>query len=168
MPPCGDDSTPAGRASEPFVGLALHLGDNSGEANIRMVPMLTERQTRFAHAYIDHGGNGHAAALYAGYAPTTAAKRACENLKNPDVAAIVSAHREAAMADLDGFDVVKELKSLYRRSIAAGHLAVAHNTLATLARVAGAEAPQCFDIRHMSVDEMDREIRRMSDIIGIS
>ena len=47
--------------------------------------MLNEKQTRFAHAYVACGGNGRAAAIQAGYSPSSAAKRACELLKHPDV-----------------------------------------------------------------------------------
>lgn len=129
--------------------------------------MLTDRQRKFANQYIDHGGNGTAAALAAGYSPTTAAKRASENLRVPEVAEIINAHREAIMADRDGFDVTAELKSLYRRAVAGGALAVASNTLATLARVTGSEAPTKIDYRNLTPEQIDYEIGRYVDIIGV-
>jgi len=128
--------------------------------------MLTDRQRKFANQYIDHGGNGTAAALAAGYSPTTAAKRASENLRVPEVAEIINAHREAIMADRDGFDVTAELKSLYRRAVAGGALAVASNTLATLARVTGSEAPTKINYRNLTPEQIDNEISRYVDIIG--
>ena len=128
--------------------------------------MLTDRQRKFANEYIDHGGNGTAAALAAGYSPTTAAKRASKNLRVPEVAEIINAHREAIMADMDGFDVTAELKSLYRRAVAGGALAVASNTLATLARVTGSEAPTKIDYRNMTPEQIDKEIGHYIDIIG--
>ena len=128
--------------------------------------MLTDRQRKFANEYIDHGGNGTAAALAAGYSPTTAAKRASKNLRVPEVAEIINAHREAIMADMDGFDVTAELKSLYRRAVAGGALAVASNTLATLARVTGSEAPTKIDYRNMTPEQIDNKIGHYIDIIG--
>ena len=62
---------------------------------------LNEKQTRFAHAYIACGGNGRAAAIQAGYSPSSAAKRACDLLKNPDVQVIVQGHRDAILTATD-------------------------------------------------------------------
>jgi phage terminase small subunit len=59
--------------------------------------MLNEKQTRFAHAYIACGGNGRAAAIQAGYSHTSAAKRACDLLKVPEVHDIVQTHRDAVL-----------------------------------------------------------------------
>ena len=58
---------------------------------------LNEKQTRFAHAYIACGGNGRAAAIQAGYSHTSAAKRACDLLKVPEVQDIVQTHRDAVL-----------------------------------------------------------------------
>ena len=96
--------------------------------------MLNEKQTRFAHAYVACGGNGRAAAIQAGYSPSSAAKRACELLKHPAVQDIVQSHRDAVLRGTEDFDVVEDLIGLYRMSVASGSLAVAHNTLATLGR----------------------------------
>lgn len=130
--------------------------------------MLTARQTNFAHAYLQCGGNATAAALKAGYSATSAAKRGCENLKHPEIMAIIDAQREAILDSTEAFDVVAELKSLYRRAVAGGALAVASNTLATLARVVGAEAPQRIDFKHMSDDELDRQIAHYTSVINTS
>jgi phage terminase small subunit len=59
--------------------------------------MLNEKQTRFAHAYIACGANGRAAAIQAGYSHTSAAKRACDLLKVPEVQDIVQTHRDAVL-----------------------------------------------------------------------
>ena len=90
---------------------------------------LNEKQTRFAHAYIACGGNGRAAAIQAGYSPSSAAKRACDLLKVPEVQDIVQSHRDAVLKGTENFDVVDELIGLYRMSVASGSLAVAHNAL---------------------------------------
>ena len=70
---------------------------------------LNEKQTRFAHAYIACGGNGRAAAIQAGYSHTSAAKRACDLLKVPEVQDIVQTHRDAVLRATEDFDVVEEL-----------------------------------------------------------
>ena len=80
--------------------------------------MLNEKQTRFAHAYVACGGNGRAAAIQAGYSPSSAAKRACELLKHPDVQDIVQSHRDAVLKATENFDVVEEPIGLYRMSVA--------------------------------------------------
>ena len=57
--------------------------------------MLNVKQNHFAHAYIACGGNGRAAAIQAGYSPSSAAKRACDLLKVREVDDIVQTHRNA-------------------------------------------------------------------------
>ena len=108
---------------------------------------LNEKQTRFAHAYIACGGNGRAAAIQAGYSHTSAAKRACDLLKVPEVQDIVQTHRDAVLKATEDFDVVEELMSLYRMSVASGSLAVAHNTLATLGRLQNLEPARRVEVR---------------------
>ena len=126
---------------------------------------LNEKQTRFAHAYIACGGNGRAAAIQAGYSPTSAAKRACDLLKHPDVQDIVQSHRDAVLKGTENFDVVAELKDLYRRAIASGALAVAHNSLATLGRLENLEPVRRFEVRNLDPDEIDRQIDFYSSVI---
>ena len=75
---------------------------------------LNEKQTRFAHAYVACGGNGRAAAIQAGYSHTSAAKRACDLLKVPEVQNIVQTHRDAVLRATEDFDVVEELIGLYQ------------------------------------------------------
>ncbi len=85
---------------------------------------LNEKRTRFANAYVACGGNGRAAAIQAGYrSPSSAAKRACELLKHPEVQDIVQSHRDAVLRGTESFDVVEEMIGLYRMSIASGSLA---------------------------------------------
>ena len=100
---------------------------------------LNEKQTRFAHAYIACGGNGRAAVIQAGYSPSSAAKRACDLVKHPEVQDIVQSHRDAVLKATENFDVVEELIGLYRMSVASGSLAVAHNALATPRRLQNLE-----------------------------
>ena len=127
---------------------------------------LNEKQTRFAHAYIACGGNGRAAAIQAGYSPSSAAKRACELLKYPDVQDIVQSHRDDVLKATENFDVVAELKSLYRMSVASGSLAVAHNALGTLGRLQNLEPARRVEVRNLDPDEIDRQIAHYLDVIG--
>ena len=126
---------------------------------------LNEKQTRFAHAYVACGGNGRAAAIQAGYSHTSAAKRACDLLKVSEVQDIVQTHRDAVLRAIEDFDVVGELKSLYRMSVASGSLAVAHNTLATLGRLQNLEPVRRVEVRNLDPDEIDRQIEFYSSVI---
>ena len=127
---------------------------------------LNEKQTRFAHAYVACGGNGRAAAIQAGYSPSSAAKRACELLKHPDVQDIVQSHRDAVLKATEDFDVVEELIGLYRMSVASGSLAVAHNALATLGRLQNLEPARRVEVRNLDPDEIDRQIAHYLDVIS--
>ena len=127
--------------------------------------MLNEKQTRFAHAYIACGGNGRAAAIQAGYSPSSAAKRACDLLKVREVDDIVQTHRDDVLKATEDFDVVSELIGLYRMSVASGSLAVAHNTLATLGRLQNLEPARRVEVRSLDQGEMDRQIAFYSSVI---
>jgi len=128
--------------------------------------MLNEKQTRFAHAYVACGGNGRAAAIQAGYSPSSAAKRACELLKHPDVQDIVQSHRDAVLKATEDFDVVEALIGLYRMSVASGSLAVAHNALATLGRLQNLEPARRVEVKNLDPAEIDRQIAHYLDVIG--
>ena len=127
---------------------------------------LNEKQNHSANAYIACGGNGKAAAIQAGYSPSSAAKRACDLLKVPEVQDIVQSHRDAVLKATEDFDVVGELKSLYRMLVASGSLAVAHNTLATLGRLQNLEPARRVEVRNLDPDEIDRQIAHYLDVIG--
>ena len=126
---------------------------------------LNEKQTRFAHAYIACGGNGRAAAIQAGYSHTSAAKRACDLLKVPEVQDIVQTHRNAVLKGAEDFDVVEELIGLYRMSVASGSLAVAHNALATLGRLHNLEPARRVEVKNLDPAEIDRQIEFYSSVI---
>ena len=126
---------------------------------------LNEKQTRFAHAYVACGGNGRAAAIQAGYSPSSAAKRACDLLKVREVQDIIQTHRDAVLKSTEDFDVVAELKSLYRMSVASGSLAVAHNALATLGRLQNLEPVRRVEVKNLDPDEIDRQIEFYSSVI---
>ena len=126
---------------------------------------LNEKQTRFAHTYIACGGNGRAAAIKAGYSPSSAAKRACDLLKVPEVQDIVQSHRDAVLKGTENFDVVDELIGLYRMSVASGSLAVAHNALATLGRLQNLEPVRRVEVKNLDPDEIDRQIEFYSSVI---
>ena len=128
--------------------------------------MLNEKQNHFANAYIVCGGNGKAAAIQAGYSPSSAAKRACDLLKVPEVQDIVQTHRDAVLKATEDFDVVEELIGLYRTSVAAGSLAVAHNALATLGRLQNLEPVRRVEVRNLDPDEIDRQIEHYLSIIN--
>ena len=127
---------------------------------------LNEKQTRFAHAYVACGGNGRAAAIQAGYSHTSAAKRACDLLKVPEVQNIVQTHRDAVLKGAEDFNVVEELIGLYRMSMASGSLAVAHNALATLGRLQNLEPVRRVEVRNLDPDEIDRQIEHYLSIIN--
>ena len=126
---------------------------------------LNEKQNRFAHAYVACGGNGRAAAIQAGYSYTSAAKRACDLLKVREVQDIVQSHRDAVLKATEDFDVVGELRSLYRMSVASGSLAVAHNALATLGRLQNLEPARRVEVKNLDPDEIDRQIEFYSSVI---
>ena len=126
---------------------------------------LNEKQTRVAHAYIACGGNGRAAAIQAGYSHTSAAKRACDLLKVPEVQDIVQTHRNAVLKGAEDFDVVEELIGLYRMSVASGSLAVAHNALATLGRLHNLEPARRVEVKNLDPAEIDRQIEFYSSVI---
>ena len=126
---------------------------------------LNEKQTRFAHAYIACGGNGRAAAIQAGYSHTSAAKRACDLLKVPEVQDIVQTHRNAVLKGAEDFDVVEGLIGLYRMSVASGSLAVAHNALATLGRLHNLEPARRVEVKNLDPAEIDRQIEFYSSVI---
>jgi len=128
--------------------------------------MLNEKQNHFANAYIVCGGNGKAAAIQAGYSPSSAAKRACDLLKVPEVQDIVQTHRDAVLKATEDFDVVEELIGLYRMSVASGSLTVAHNTLATLGRLQNLEPARRVEVRTLDPDEIDRQIEHYLSIIN--
>jgi hypothetical protein len=127
--------------------------------------MLNVKQNHFAHAYIACGGNGRAAAIQAGYSPSSAAKRACDLLKVREVDDIVQTHRDDVLKATEDFDVVSELIGLYRMSVASGSLAVAHNTLATLGRLQNLEPARRVEVRNLDQGEMDRQIAFYSSVI---
>jgi hypothetical protein len=127
--------------------------------------MLNEKQNHFAHAYIACGGNGRAAAIQAGYSPSSAAKRACDLLKVPEVQDIVQTHRDAVLKGAEDFDVVEELIGLYRMSVASGSLAVAHNALATLGRLKNLEPARRVEVKNLDPAEIDRQIEFYSSVI---
>ena len=127
---------------------------------------LNEKQTRFAHAYVACGGNGRAAAIQAGYSPSSAAKRACDLLKVPEVQNIVQTHCDAVLRATENFDIVEELIGLYRMSVASGSLAVAHNALATLGRLQNLEPVRRVEVRNLDPDEIDRQIEHYLSIIN--
>ena len=60
---------------------------------------------------------------------------------------IVQTHRDAVLKATEDFDVVGELKSLYRMSVASGSLAVAHNALGTLGRLQNLEPARRVEVR---------------------
>ena len=127
---------------------------------------LNEKQNHFAHAYVACGGNGRAAAIQAGYSPSSAAKRACDLLKVPEVQEIAQRHRDTVLKGTENFDVVEELIGLYRMSVASGSLAVAHNALATLGRLRNLEPARRVEVHNLDPDEIDRQIAHYLDVIG--
>jgi hypothetical protein len=127
--------------------------------------MLSDKQLRFADTYLAHGCNGRAAALAAGYAESTAAERASELIRHPVIAGMIEDQRAVIRSETDPVEVVVELADLYRSCRAAGHVAVAHQCLSSLARVRGSEAPQRMQFSNLTPEEIDLQIERYVSVI---
>ena len=74
--------------------------------------------------------------------------------------------RDAVLKGAEDFNVVEELIGLYRMSVAAGSLAVAHNALATLGRLQNLEPARRVEVRNLDPDEIDRQIEHYLSIIN--
>ena len=104
--------------------------------------MLTDKQERFAQAYILHR-NATEAAKAAGYAPRSAYNQGYRMLKNDEIV--------ERIADLENeletnIDVISEIENQYTFAKANGHTNSAIKALELLSRVRGAKSDKAIDI----------------------
>ena len=104
--------------------------------------MLTDKQERFAQAYILHR-NATEAAKAAGYAPRSAYNQGYRMLKNDEIV--------ERIADLENeletnIDVIDEIENQYTFAKANGHTNSAIKALELLSRVRGAKSNKDIDV----------------------
>ena len=104
--------------------------------------MLSDKQERFAQAYILHR-NATEAAKAAGYAPRSAYNQGYRMLKNDEIV--------ERIADLENeletnIDVISEIENQYTFAKANGHTNSAIKALELLSRVRGAKSDKDIDI----------------------
>ena len=104
--------------------------------------MLTERQERFAQAYIIHR-NATEAAKTAGYSLKSANNQGYRMLKNDEI--------QERIADLENelvtnIDVIQEIENQYTFAKANGHTNSAIKALELLSRIRGAKSDKKIDL----------------------
>jgi|TARA_R110002012_G_scaffold155796_1_gene316631 hypothetical protein len=104
--------------------------------------MLTERQERFAQAYIIHR-NATEAAKTAGYSLKSANNQGYRMLKNDEI--------QERIADLENelvtnIDVIEEIENQYTFAKANGHTNSAIKALELLSRIRGAKSDKDIDL----------------------
>ena len=104
--------------------------------------MLTERQERFAQAYIIHR-NATEAAKVAGYSLKSANNQGYRMLKNDEI--------QERIADLENelvtnIDVIEEIENQYTFAKANGHTNSAIKALELLSRIRGAKGDKDIDL----------------------
>ena len=104
--------------------------------------MLTERQERFAQAYIIHR-NATEAAKAAGYSLKSANNQGYRMLKNDEI--------QERIADLENelvtnIDVIEEIENQYTFAKANGHTNSAIKALELLSRIRGAKSDKDIDL----------------------
>jgi phage terminase small subunit len=104
--------------------------------------MLTERQERFAQAYILHQ-NAKKAALTAGYSTKSAANQGYRMLKNEEINERISDLRNELVTNID---VIDEIEKQYTFAKANGHTNSAIKALELLSRIRGAKSDKDIDL----------------------
>ena len=121
--------------------------------------MLSEKQERFAQAYILHR-NATEAAKAAGYAPRSAYNQGYRMLKNDEIV--------ERIADLENeletnIDVIDEIENQYTFAKANGHTNSAIKALELLSRVRGAKSNKDID---MSQEGLETAIIEAFEVLG--
>jgi phage terminase small subunit len=121
--------------------------------------MLTDKQERFAQAYILHR-NATEAAKAAGYAPRSAYNQGYRMLKNDEIV--------ERIADLENeletnIDVIDEIENQYTFAKANGHTNSAIKALELLSRVRGAKSNKDID---MSQEGLETAIIEALEVLG--
>ena len=104
--------------------------------------MLTERQERFAQAYILHQ-NAKRAALTAGYSTKSAANQGYRMLKNEEIKERISDLENELVTNID---VIDEIEKQYTFAKANGHTNSAIKALELLSRIRGAKGDKDVDL----------------------
>jgi len=104
--------------------------------------MLSEKQERFAQAYILHR-NATEAAKAAGYAPRSAYNQGYRMLKNDEIVERISDLENELVTNID---VIDEIENQYTFAKANGHTNSAIKALELLSRVRGAKSDKAIDI----------------------
>ena len=121
--------------------------------------MLTDKQERFAQAYILHR-NATEAAKAAGYAPRSAYNQGYRMLKNDEIAERIADLENELVTNID---VIDEIENQYTFAKANGHTNSAIKALELLSRVRGAKSDKDIDI---SKEGLEMSIVEALQVLG--
>jgi len=110
--------------------------------------MLTDKQERFAQAYILHR-NATEAAKAAGYAARSAYNQGYRMLKNDEIVERIADLENELVTNID---VIDEIENQYTFAKANGHTNSAIKALELLSRVRGAKSDKDIDITKEGVE----------------
>ena len=121
--------------------------------------MLTDKQERFAQAYILHR-NATEAAKAAGYAPRSAYNQGYRMLKNDEIIERIADLENELITNID---VIYEIENQYTFAKANGHTNSAIKALELLSRVRGAKSDKDID---MSQEGLETAIIEAFEVLG--
>ena len=121
--------------------------------------MLTDKQERFAQAYILHR-NATEAAKAAGYAPRSAYNQGYRMLKNDEIVERIADLENELVTNID---VIDEIENQYTFAKANGHTNSAIKALELLSRVRGAKSDKDID---MSQEGLETAIIEAFEVLG--
>ena len=110
--------------------------------------MLTDKQERFAQAYVLHR-NATEAAKTAGYSARSAYNQGYRMLKNSEIAERITDLESELVTNID---VIDEIESQYTFAKANGHTNSAIKALELLSRVRGAKSDKNIDISKEGIE----------------
>ena len=110
--------------------------------------MLSDKQERFAQAYVLHR-NATEAAKAAGYAPRSAYNQGYRMLKNDEIVERIADLENELVTNID---VIDEIENQYTFAKANGHTNSAIKALELLSRVRGAKSDKDIDITKEGVE----------------
>ena len=121
--------------------------------------MLTDKQERFAQAYILHR-NATESAKAAGYAPRSAYNQGYRMLKNDEIVERIADLENELVTNID---VIDEIENQYTFAKANGHTNSAIKALELLSRVRGAKSDKDIDI---SKEGLEMSIVEALQVLG--
>ena len=121
--------------------------------------MLSEKQERFAQAYILHR-NATEAAKAAGYAPRSAYNQGYRMLKNDEIVERIADLENELVTNID---VIDEIENQYTFAKANGHTNSAIKALELLSRIRGAKSGKEIDI---SEEGLETAIVEAMQVLG--